>query len=191
MKLKQTILAAFIATSATAFGLAAQAQQPGAGCDGSGPKGMQGGPGMMRGAVQSMGDPAAMAEQRLARIKSELKLTAQQESLWQSYADKIKTQAGQGRKAMQEKMGDASLSAPDRMAAMMNSMKERMAAMQSANESFKTFYDALSAEQKAIADKQAASFGHMGSGMRPGPDGKGAPGRGAPQSDAGNGHRHG
>lgn len=195
MKLNATLVAAFLATSAAAFNVAAQGQgaapaqpvaQGAAGCDGTGPKGKMSG--MM---PADPGAMAAMAEKRLDRLKSELKLTPQQESLWQAYADKVKSHAGQGMQAMREKAQDQALSAPERMSQMMNAMKERMAAMQSANDAFKSFYDGLSAEQKAIADKQVAIMGRMG--PRPGMEGMGGmggisgmggpgrPGRGAPQ----------
>jgi delta 1-pyrroline-5-carboxylate dehydrogenase len=179
MKLNTTILTAFIATSALAFNVAAQAQQPpaqgmaAAGCDGAGPKAG------MRDMMQSMGNPAAMAEKRLERIKSELKLTAPQESLWRAYADKVKAEAGQGMKSMREVAQDQTLSAPERMTRMMNAMKDRMTAMQSSTESFKSLYDSLSAEQKAIADKQVAMMGHMGRAQG------GRPGRTPPQGGEG------
>jgi hypothetical protein len=156
-KQNKSIVAAFLATSALAFGVGANAEQPGANAGGCEEK-----PGMMmRGPGQMMGDRMAMAEQRLNELKAQLKLTPQQEPLWQAYANKLKSEAGQGAKAMRDKAQDQVMSAPERMSMMMSMMKERMTVMQSANDSFKKLYDALSTEQKAIADKQAAHFGRM------------------------------
>lgn len=173
MKLKTKIVTGLLATSAVAFGVAVHAE-PGAGCE-------QKAPGMMREGMKTMGDPAARAEQRLSQFKSQLKLTPQQEPLWLAFAEKMKEGAGQGMKAMREKAQEP-MTAPERMAQMMGMMKERMAAMESTSESFKRFYDALTPEQKAVADKQ----GVFGGGMMP-PMGKPA----APQGKgAASDHRH-
>ncbi|MCX7150842.1 MAG: hypothetical protein NTY05_15835, partial [Rhodocyclales bacterium] len=93
MNRKNTIVAGFLAASAVFFGIA-YAQGPG--CD------HEGKPGMMRSSMQQGGmmDPGARVEQRLTRFKSELKLTAQQEPLWQAFADKSKAEAGKGFQAM-------------------------------------------------------------------------------------------
>src|SRR5580765_4739705 len=41
------------------------------------------------------GDPVAAADQRLARLKSDLKITAAQEPAWNAYAAQIKQHAGE------------------------------------------------------------------------------------------------
>ena len=171
MKLNSKITAGFLATTALAFGLAAHAEPPGAGCEEKGP-----GMGMMHEGMKMMGDPAARAEQRLSQLKSQLKLNSQQEPLWLAFAEKMKAEAGQGMKAMREKAQEP-MTAPERMARMMNVMRERMTAMESVNDSFKRLYDALTPEQKAIADKQSLFGGPMmPSPMgRPGPQGKAPP----------------
>lgn len=175
MKLNSKIVAGLLATSALAFGVA-HAQMPGggpggAGCDATGPKGPR----------AMMADPAARVEQRLTQMKSQLKITPQQEPLWQAYAEKMKAEAGAGMKAMRDKAQDQAATAPERMAQMMNMMRERMTAMESMSDTFKRLYDSMSAEQKAIADK-AGPFGGQGPmGGRPGrpaPQGKGEPPRG-------------
>lgn len=178
MKLNSKIVAGVLATSALAFGIAAQAQMPGAGgpggagCDAMGPKGQQG---------KMMGDPAARVEQRLTQMKSALKITPQQEPLWQAYAEKMKAEAGQGMKAMRDQAQQQAQTAPERMAQMMTMMRERMTAMESMSDSFKRLYDSLSAEQKAIADK-SGPFGGMGGGMsHRGPRGGQGPQQGKPE----------
>ncbi len=66
------------------------------------------------------------------------------------------------------------MTAPERMAQMQNSMKDRVASMEAVNESFKRLYASLSPEQKAVADKQFSAMG------TPGHRGHGGPGRGGP-----------
>ncbi|MDP1734756.1 MAG: Spy/CpxP family protein refolding chaperone [Sulfuritalea sp.] len=171
MNRKHTIVAGFIAASAAFFGIA-HAQGPGCAADGK--------PGMMRSSMQQGGmmDPGARAEQRLARLKGELKLTAQQEPLWQAFAEKSKAEAGKGMQAMQERrQDDKPVSAPERMAQMQSIMKDRVAAMESVNESFSRFYAALTPEQKAAADKHFSAAGRHQHG--PGRGGPGRDGQGA------------
>ena len=129
MKLSKKIVAGFLTASTVAFGIA-YAQGPGCGPDG--------GPGMKRSSMQGgMMDPGARVDQRLGRLKGELKPTAQQEPLWQAFAEKSKAEAGKGMQAMQERMkDDRPQSAPERMAQMQTVMKSRLAAMESVNESF-------------------------------------------------------
>jgi Spy/CpxP family protein refolding chaperone len=169
MKLNRKIIAGFIAASTVMFG-AAHAQGPGCGPDGM--PGMKGG-GMQRGGMM---DPGARAEQRLTRLKADLKLTAPQEPLWQAFAEKAKAQAGKGMQAMRESMqGDKPLPAPERMAQMQAMMKDRLAAMESVHESFNRLYAALTPEQKQAADRHFSMTGrHEHGGGRGGPP-KGQP----------------
>jgi Spy/CpxP family protein refolding chaperone len=81
--------------------------------------------------------------------------------------------------AMRERMkDDKPVSAPERMAQMQGIMKERVAAMESVNESFNRLYAALTPEQKAAADKHFSAAGLHQHGP-----GRGAP-RGAPGAAA-------
>ena len=153
MNSNRKIIACVLAASAVMFGVA-HAQGPG--CNPDGMPGMKGG-GMQRGAMM---EPGVRAEQRLTRLKTELKLSGEQEPVWQAYADKVKAEAGKGMKAMRaSRQSDKPVPAPERMAKMEGMMKERLAAMQSVHESFNRLYAALTPEQKATADK---SFGMAG-----------------------------
>jgi len=176
MNRKNTIVAGFLAASAVFFGIAYAQQGPGgSGCA------YDGKPGMMRGSMQQGGmmDPGARVEQRLTRLKSELKLTAEQEPLWQAFADKSKAEAAKGAQAMRERIkDDKQISAPERMAQMQGIMKERVAAMESVGESFNRLYAALTPEQKAAADKQFSAAGRHQHG--PGRGGPRGAGQGAP-----------
>lgn len=168
MQTSRKIFAAIVAAGIMGAGAAAQAEPGYQGC----PMGMMPGPGAMKGA---MGDPATRAERHLSYFKSELKLTPQQEPLWLAFAEKVKAKAGQSFKAMQDQAKDASLTAPERMDKMVALMKERVAAMEATHESFKRLYDALTPEQKKVADQHATHMGHRGP--------KGKPGRGMPPAE--------
>jgi len=140
--------------------------QPGMmGCDGPG---MMQGRGGMRG--MKAADPAARVDQHLTQFKSELKLTAEQEPLWQAFAEKAKAEAGKGYAAMRDVPKD--VTAPERMDRMTQLMKERLAAMESVSESFKRLYAGLTAEQKKTADLYAGYMGHMGPKGAMGPRGR-------------------
>jgi len=172
MRLNHKIIYTMLATSALAFGTLAQAE-PATHCDM--------GPGMMHDHMKDGGDPAARVEQHLAHFKAELKLTPAQEPAWKTFADQVKAGAGQGMKAMREQAKEA-MPAPERMTQRMAMMKERLAAMEAHVAAFKTFYDTLTPEQKAIADKHAM----FGEGMR----GKGKQGKGKPGKDEAADHKH-
>lgn len=164
MKSNRKIIAGFIAASAVWFGIA-HAQGPGCGPDGM--------PGMKGASMQRGGmmEPGARAEQRLTLLKSELKITGEQEALWKAFADKSKAQAEKGSQGMRERMqSDKPVPAPERMAQMQTVMKERLAAMESVHESFNRLYAALTPEQKAAADKHFSMAGrHPQGGGRGGP----------------------
>ncbi len=152
MESSRKIFAAIVAAGIMGAGPIAWAQPGPGGCDGR--------MGMMRGAMQGVSfDPAARAEQRLTQFKADLKLTAAQEPLWQAFADKAKSEAGKGFQAMRDQAQDLSLSAPERMARRTEVMKQRVVAMESVNASFKTLYDALTVDQKRVADIHAARTG--------------------------------
>jgi len=156
MKLNSKIVSGFMATTAVAFGIAvAHAAPSGPACEHMGP-----GMGMMHERMHGPGDPGARAEQRLTQLKSQLKISAEQEPLWAAFAEKAKAEAGKGMKAMRDK-AQQPMPAPERMTQMIATMKERMTAMESVSESFKRLYDGLTPEQKAIADKQGVFGGPM------------------------------
>jgi hypothetical protein len=163
MKTRTKIFAAIAAVGIMGVGALAIAQ-PGGGCDGR------------MGMMSARFDPAARADQHLTQLKADLKLTAAQEPLWQTFAEKAKAEAGKGFEAMRENSQDLSLSAPDRMAKRTALMKERVVAMESVNASFRPFYDSLSVDQKRVADIHAARMGHGGR--------HGRMGRGGPQGPA-------
>lgn len=168
MNYRTKILAGLIA-GALATGVA-YAQPGGMGCD------MMGG-GMKGGMMGKKGgaDMGARAQQHLDGFKAELKITSEQEPLWQAFTEKMKANMGGMNKPMQSPAADANLTAPERMAQRTTQMKEKLAAMESTHESFKRLYDALSPEQKKAAD---AHMSRMGGGMKKGGGMKGMGPRG-------------
>ncbi len=184
MNSSKTIFASIVAAGILGTTALAWAQ-PGSGCDGRGMRGMDGRQGMMKSGMKF--DPAARAEQHLTRLKTELKPTAQQEPLWNAFAETVKAQSGQGMQAMQATMQNDKLTAPERMAAMNATMKQRLAAHETVSDSFKRLYDSLTPEQKTIADKQASRMGSMERGGKPGRAGPSGPQGMGGESE----HRHG
>lgn len=192
MKRTHNILAGLIIAagiSGIAIAQTGPQAQAGWGCNGMGPMGM----GPMAGQMGQMGqmgpkgmragmrmDPGQRAASRLEFFKGELKLTPDQEPLWQAFSAKAQAEAGKGYQAMRAQAADANLTAPERMAQMQKLMQERVDAMAGVHESFNRLYGALTPEQKKIADQHAAQMGPGGKGGmgggRMGPAGYG-PGR--------------
>ena len=127
---------------------------PGMGHMGRGPMGQGMGP-------QVWGNTAAAAEWRFSGLKSELKITAAQESAWKVFADQTKQQAEAMQALMSTVQGSAQASAPERMELRNQIMKKRQEQMEKGTAAFKELYAALSPEQKALAD-QRVGFGMMG-----------------------------
>lgn len=163
-------LIAATSISGIAIAQAGPQAQGGWGCNGMGPMGM----GPMAGQMGQMGprgmragmrmDPALRAERHLGFFKDQLKLTPDQEPLWQAFAEKAKSKAGKGMQAMRDQAADANLTAPERMAKMQSLMQERVDAMAGVHESFNRLYGALTPEQKKIADQHAVQMGPGGKG---------------------------
>jgi Spy/CpxP family protein refolding chaperone len=114
--------------------------------------------------------PAARVEGRLAALKSELKITSEQESAWQAFEGKAKAMAGsmQSRRAAAT---PANLTAPERLAQRAAFAKQGAANLESMSAAVKDLYEALTPEQKAIADQRMAFGGRAGPGRRGGPRG--------------------
>lgn len=107
------------------------------------------GPGMKAGA---RGDPAAHLDAHLAAMKTELKITANQESAWQAYAGQAKKQA-ESMHSLHAQAPAAAQSAPDRLSQRAEFMKQRTAHMEAMSVALKTLYTVLTPEQRTIADQ--------------------------------------
>jgi len=128
---------------------------------GSGPGPMGFGP-MGRGmGPQAYGNPATAADWRLSGLKSELKITPDQEPAWKKFADHAKQQAEAMQALIASAQGNAKATAPERIDLRNQVMKQRQEQMEKGTAAFKELYAALSPEQKALAD-QRVGFGMMG-----------------------------
>jgi Spy/CpxP family protein refolding chaperone len=103
-------------------------------------------------------DPAAMADARLADLKTQLKITPAQDAAWQAFADTAKQQAT-GMQAMRAQMQAGSGTAPERMAQRASAMQQRAEGMTTMSKTLDALYAVLTPEQKTIAEQQ---FGIMG-----------------------------
>lgn len=105
-------------------------------------------------------DPVARAQKHLIELKTKLNLTKDQEPAWQAFSDQVNAQA-KNMASMHDKMkGDMPnmpMTAPDRMAMMAGMMEDRAQNMARMADSVKTFYSALTPEQKTLFDKMHMS----------------------------------
>jgi hypothetical protein len=126
--------------------------------------GMMGHRGMMGGGRGGFicGKMTAHIEGRLAFLKTELKITPEQESLWNAYADAVRANAktiGERCTAMMGMMGmmgqDAgkTTSLPERLDAQEQFMMARLDVLRAVGKTLKPLYAALSDEQKQLADQ--------------------------------------
>ena len=108
---------------------------------------------------QAWGNPAAAPEWRLSGLKSELKITAAQESAWNVFADQTKQQAEAMQALMSTVQGGAQATAPERLELHNQIMNKCQEQMEKGTAAFKDLYAVLTPEQKALADQR---FGMMG-----------------------------
>ena len=143
-----------------------------------GPAGGPGGPGM-RGEQGQRMDPAARQERmakhqarmqermakRQAELKQKLQIAPAQEGAWNNWITAMKPPARMPRpdRAEWEK-----LPTPERIDRMRALRVARMATMDQRAEATKSFYAALTPEQKKVFDAETARRGHRGHGGRHG-----------------------
>ncbi|OGA67853.1 MAG: hypothetical protein A3G81_19090 [Betaproteobacteria bacterium RIFCSPLOWO2_12_FULL_65_14] len=131
------------------------------------------GPGMGRGmGPRGYANPGAMADARLAYLKSELKITSGQEPAWKAFADNAKQQAEAMQALRTTMQGSAQATAPERMELRNKVMKQRQEQMEKSTAAFKDLYAALTPEQKTIADQRFGAGHGQGPGFRGGPGGR-------------------
>lgn len=106
---------------------------------------------------------AQFRAQRVAKLHDELKITPAQESAWTAFVNAMQPPAH----AQHDRAAWAHLTAPERMAKMIEMQKQRTAALEQRQGALNTFYSTLSADQKKTFDEKAARFGH-GHGMHRG-----------------------
>lgn len=129
--------------------------------------GYGGGPGMMGGGWGMMGygaggDFDSYIEGRIAFLKAELKITKDQESVWQAYADALTSNA-EVMASMHKQMAAAfqkGASSPTQLFDLhINAMKSRLAALEALKPATEALYKALSADQRKKADELMPMMG--------------------------------
>ncbi len=133
-------------------------------CTGTACAGQGHGHGMMAGGRHGLsGNPAAMVEGHLAALKVELKITADQETAWSTFAERARAQAATmpARRAQMRDGQAANLPAPERLAQRTAMARQHIASMESMTAAVKDLYSVLTPEQKKTAD-QIISHGPRG-----------------------------
>jgi len=98
-------------------------------------------------------DPIAFAQQRLARLKSELAITSEQEPQWSAFSDTVLQQMQQFKAGHQGRKATVR-TAPERIDRQVAWMKQRTAAFEAVGEAAKALYTTLNPEQQQIADEK-------------------------------------
>lgn len=167
---KQLILAGMLA----AIGLTASAQTP------PPPPAGAPAPGMMQreghGRMDSEKMRARMQERmakRMAALKQKLQITAAQEGAWNTFVSALKPTSMQRPDRRQMRAEFEKMTTPERIDRMRAMRSARMAEMDKRADATKTFYAALTAEQKKTFDEVSARMfkrgghrGHHGGGHR-------------------------
>jgi hypothetical protein len=148
-------------------GRGARGYGPGAGAGpqagyGPGPRAAQGGP---RGFGAAAG-PAQNAELRLAYLKNQLNITAEQQPAFDAYATAVKKNAAamQGFRTVMFQTQDPA----ERVAKRAEQMKQRAGDMEGVGAALKDLYAVLTPEQKTIADASMGPRFGAGAGRGPG-----------------------
>ncbi|MDP2752345.1 MAG: Spy/CpxP family protein refolding chaperone [Rhodocyclaceae bacterium] len=118
----------------------------------------RGGPGMMMGGYGPMfaSDEAEMVkfqQERLARVKEKLGITAEQQPAWNAFAAKMESQFKTMRTGAKDTTTTAATTAPERMKQHHQSMSEHQKTMESMTESFTALYEALMPKQREMLDR--------------------------------------
>lgn len=98
---------------------------------------------------------AAFRAQRIAKLHDELKITPAQESAWSSFVASMQPPARATHDRTQDRAAWASMTAPERMAKMIDLQKKRTAALEQRQGALSSFYSVLSPDQKKIFDERA------------------------------------
>ena len=108
-------------------------------------------------------DPVAAADKRLARLKTDLKITAAQESAWNAYAGQVRQHAGE-MQALHNQMrerasGNTRPSAPERVERQAQFAKQQGEYLERLAGLTKDLYAVLTPEQKTLADQRLGRGG--------------------------------
>jgi hypothetical protein len=109
-----------------------------------------------------MGGPAQFVEGRIAFLEAELKVTDQQKPLFDAFATALRDSAA-SMEPMHQRMWsrDVPESLPDRLQWRIDEMTSRLKAMETVKAAAVPLYEALSPDQKALADRLFWPMGMM------------------------------
>lgn len=155
-RFKPALLAALLATSTLSV-LAQPAGDPHP----------EGGPGMHRPGPEQRERMKEHMAKRVAELKAKLKLSPEQEGAWNAYLATMKPAEPS---AAPKREDIAKLSTPERLDKMREMRLQRDAELDKRDAATRSFYSALSAEQKKVFDEQTLRHMHPG-----GPRGEGRP----------------
>jgi protein CpxP len=102
-------------------------------------------------------DPAAYAQKRLSRLKSDLRITPEQEPQWSAFSNTV-TQQMQQFKAAHQSRKDLPAKAPERIDRQVEMMKQRVASFEVIAQAAKNLYASLAPDQQQIADQRLLSW---------------------------------
>jgi hypothetical protein len=111
------------------------------------------------------GERGRFIEKRLETLHTELKLSPSQEPAWNAWSGQVKAHIKEAKEHRPDWRALESLPAPERMEKMLAQGKERLSKLEEGLAAMKTFYAALSPEQRQILDKQS-NFFRPGGGLR-------------------------
>lgn len=98
-------------------------------------------------------DRAAFAQKRLAKLKSELRITPEQEAQWSAFSETVLLLMEQWKTAHQQARS-APVSAPERIDRQIERMRQSVATFEVMGQAAKELYAGLSPEQRQIADEK-------------------------------------
>jgi periplasmic protein CpxP/Spy len=184
MAIPRTLLAAALAATLASGAFAQSGPQSGSTSQGHAHAHGQG-PGKAQGRM----DPAkreAHFNQRMAELKQKLQVTGAQEAAWNNFTSAMQPPAGMQRP---DHEAMARMTTPERIDQMQGMHAQRSAEMLRRTEAVKTFYAALTPEQRKVFDEQPmAMMGqggrHAGKGMH------GGQGHGGQRGHGGHGGMH-
>lgn len=141
---------------------------------GMGPGAMGGyGPGNGMGPQAMFNTYSGKSDAGLAALKSDLGITAEQDSAWQAFAGNAKRQ-NESRQARYDKMRElrSAGSAPEMRAQQTELMQQRQVELEANAAALNDLYTTLTPKQKAIADQRLGGYGRgWTQGARSGPRG--------------------
>ena len=108
-------------------------------------------------------DPARMEQRiadRQAKLKTELQITAEQESAWNTFTASMRPVAGPADRP--DRAALRAMSTPERIEQMRLLREQRNAAMAQREQATLQFYAALTAEQQKLFDSRSARMGGQG-----------------------------